>query len=168
MAASAWRYPRQPHFFLPIRPTGSVSQNQPDTVGEFLKPGFLRRIQSRQIREFRPFRIIRQQYRDTRKNRSKDGVSANHVHGFGRFNLQNVEAGPEVTQERLVTFDTALLFERPAEVGQDPQGQQIDAEERLDPRHRPHPAGGAQGILAGLHAGDPGADVQLTPAEGKS
>jgi hypothetical protein len=35
----------------------------------------------------------------------------------------------KVTVERIATFDTAMLFERPAEVGQDPQRQQIDAEE---------------------------------------
>ena len=65
---------------------------------------------------------------------------------------------------RLVTFGTAVLFKWPAEVGQDPQRQQIDAEERLDPGHCPDPSGGAQGILAGLQAGNPGPDVQLSPA----
>jgi hypothetical protein len=56
-------------------------------------------------------------------------MSANRVHGFERFNLQNAETKPNVTSDRLVTFDTPLLFERSAEVGQDPQRQQIDAEE---------------------------------------
>jgi hypothetical protein len=55
-------------------------------------------------------------------------VSANHVHGFGRFNLQNAEARPHVMLERIAPFTTVGLFERPAEVGQDPQRQQIDAE----------------------------------------
>jgi hypothetical protein len=62
-------------------------------------------------------------------------------------------------------YTAAVLFERSAEVSQDPQCQQIDAEERLGPGHRPHPASGAQHILAGLHAGNPG--PQIEPAARK-
>ena len=35
----------------------------------------------------------------------------------------------QVTKDRLVPCETAVLFERSAEVGQDPQRQQIDAQE---------------------------------------
>lgn len=38
----------------------------------------------------------------------------------------------KVTVERNATFDTAVLFARPAEAGQDRHRQPIDAEEELD------------------------------------
>jgi hypothetical protein len=93
------------------------------------------------------------------------GVYANLLYGFERFIMQNLE---NVTLDALVTFTAAKLFKGPTEVGQGPQFQQIDADERLDPRYCPDPAGGAQRILMGLHAGNPGSNVELTPAQGKS
>src|ERR1700752_3035081 len=65
----------------------------------------------------------------------------------------------KVTVDKLVTFATAVLFERPTEVGQDPQRQQIDAEERLETSHKPDPASGPQDVLPWLQTSNPGADV---------
>jgi hypothetical protein len=71
------------------------------------------------------------------------------------------------TFDASVIFTMAALFKRLAEVGQHPQRQPVDTQGRLHPGHRPRPAGGAQRIRAGVHAAKPGADVQLTPAQGK-
>jgi len=57
------------------------------------------------------------------------------------------------------------LSKRPAEVGEDGQGQQVDAYKRLDARDGAHPAGGSQGLLAGLHAGYPSAHVEVAPTD---
>ena len=46
--------------------------------------------------------------------------------------------------------EASTLFERPAEVREHPEGEQVDAQEGLDARHDPHPAGRPQGVLAGL------------------
>jgi hypothetical protein len=56
-------------------------------------------------------------------------------------------AGSTLRTGALVAVTAARSLERPAEVGQHPERQQVDAEERLDAGHRAHPAGGAQHVL---------------------
>ena len=56
------------------------------------------------------------------------------------------------------------LLERATEIGQGPQCDQVDADQRLDAGNDPDPSCGSQGELLGLHAGDPVANVEVTPA----
>ena len=60
--------------------------------------------------------------------------------------------------------DSRGSVERPPEVRQDPQRDKIDADQRLEAGHEPHPACRPQRVLPRLQSCDPGPDVEFAPA----
>ena len=53
----------------------------------------------------------------------------------------------------------------PPKIGQRPERNEIEADDRLHARDNPNPAGGSQGVVARLNARDPGAHIIVAPAQ---
>src|SRR5262245_25614224 len=59
----------------------------------------------------------------------------------------------------------AVLFKRPPEVREHPEGEQVDAQEGLNARHDTHPSRCSQRVLAGLEPRNPVSDIELAPTD---